>query len=215
MKTIILLLFSTGALAQQTLLYTGFPINGAGIITGQVTLAQPLPSDGTVVLIPVPDPFNKGIPTPVSASFTGTLVVGTSEPSIYPGSPSFSFTTAKGVITAWHIVSENFEGNTAFTVTLDSVAGDDYNVDTQSPDCQYIPQKCHVEDYANTTPGTWSVPQAQVAPAMAKMNSDIAGMVTETNNLGQTVYQQRNEINAYQAMYVQMLGWCRKQKGVC
>jgi hypothetical protein len=52
---------------------------------------------------------------------------------------------------------------------------------------------------------------AQNASLTVEANSYLA----ETNTLGYQVYQTRQEINAYAALYSQMLGVCWAKKGVC
>jgi hypothetical protein len=151
-----LLLFSTGALAQQTLVYAGQPLEGASfnLITGTVILAQPLPANGTSIVVPTSYTFigdETGIPV------NGLVTDGVPQ--------SFSFTTANGIITAWNIVAQSASGSANVTISMTNL-GDSYEFRTYAPDCQITPAKCTDTINSNTLPGTWSVPQAQVAPAM-------------------------------------------------
>ena len=187
--------------AQVVLTYNGQPIvNSSAVqaITGTITLAAPLAPNGTQIVVPIDYNLTENygqIFTPVS---TEGAAVG----------PLFSFTTVNGVITAWNILLQDTSLSDA-SITLNLTdSGDSYEIDTASPDCGRFPSACTSTVTSNTTAGAWSMPQAQVAQAMASMNSQLATMQSSS-------VQMHAEINQYAAMYVQMLGWCRKQKGVC
>ncbi len=163
----ILLFSSFAAQAQQTTyVYTGSEFTDiqtaqdggivyGHIVTGQVVLAQPLPSDGIFVV------------TPVSYEFTGDLQLQFPTPinSINSvGSPTFSFTTVKGAITAWSIVAYSSYGEGLTTATLNvSSQGDIYEYQHFRGDCMHVMDDCFYYSASNTTPGTWSVPQAEYA----------------------------------------------------
>jgi hypothetical protein len=192
MKILLALLFlCTAAQAQQTTyVYTGQPM-GSNIATGTVVLAQPLPANGTSVV------------TPVSYSFTGNLGVNTQDADPIETYPSlvFSFTTVNGVITAWDIELSLGTGQTTASISVTS-AGDSYLLQSLSGGDCTAGHGCILPPpivASNTTPGTWSMPQAQVAPAMAAMKATIATAQTDVGIYGKAYLQENGTINAQNA----------------
>lgn len=169
--------------AQVVYQYTGAPLNPLGsyvpIITGTVTLAEQLGPNGTQVV------------APVSAAFTGNLVIATDNESFNVGS-SFSFTTVNGVITAWSVITQGYSGSAVATTTVSS-EGDSYDINVYATDCQFVPQKCSDTFTSNTIPGTWAIPQAEVVQSMATMQAQLT--TTQAS-----IIQQRAEITAYATM---------------
>lgn len=202
---VVLSFFTWCAHSQVTLVYTGQPM-GQNIVTGTVTLAKPLAPNGTQIV------------SPVSYSFTGDLPVATENAWIPDGSPSptFSFTTQNSVIVAWDIeIPFLATGETSAMISVTS-SGDSYSIETYSGACQ----AGHTADCippintSNTTPGAWSMPQAQAANMQGTLAWWTARAWTLSDEL--TIYQ-----NAYMSEHWTivaqnaLLTKCRVNAGRC
>lgn len=167
---LLLLLLPLSAVAQVTYQYVGVPLGGASspayLVTGNVVLAQALAANGTQTV------------TPVNYSFVGNLPLATQNGEAYPNAPSppsFTFTTENGVITGWDVEIDVTTGNTVATLSVTS-SGDSYELEVETNACQtgHNLEECFDTVSSNSAAGSWSIPQAQVAPAMAAMTASRA-----------------------------------------
>jgi hypothetical protein len=213
--------------AQVTLEYTGQPMQltlsqyapatYGKLVTGTIILAQPLALNGTQEVVPLSWSFSGDMTIP----FANTAVVGSS----FPAPPLFSFTTVNGVITAWSIFAQGIDGaGPVMTLNLTS-SGDTFDFQVGSQDCQYLPSKCFDVFGANTLPGAWSIPQAQVVSEMAAMQSQLNATQKQlaTAQTDATSYANGylaanaivTELNAFAVWARGAIASCRANKGVC
>ena len=204
MRTLICLLALCGAAhAQVTLVYTGQPM-GQNTAVGTVTLAQPLGANGTQVVTPLSYSLT------INTDFAFTYDVEANS------TPTFSFTTVNGVITAWDIFVQNQLLATAVVALTVTDKGDEYDVTNVSPEC--IRVGCPDNIILNTTPGAWSISQAQVMTAMSSMNSQLATAQTDATSYANG-YLAANaivtELNAFAVAARNTIAACRANAGKC
>lgn len=190
-----LLLFPAFAFAQVTYQYTGQAMNGTSpalLVTGSVVLAQPLAQNGVQVV------------TPVTYGFVGNLPLANQNGESYPNAPappSFTFTTVNGVVTAWDVEIDVTTGNSTATISITS-AGDSYALDIYNAGCEagHTVDCTPPTNASNTTPGVWSVPQAQLATYLSDAQWYLAD----------DLLAQRDKRAA-----LALVAQCRANKGVC
>jgi hypothetical protein len=162
MKTLSLsfaLLLGTAASAQETLTYS----DGNPIFDASITLATPLPANGTTDASPVAFTF-----TPVSGvQLEGTLVY---EPGFEPvTTPLYQFTTLNGAITTFDVSlnmtepGTNSPTNLMFTISSN---GDSYFEQQSGAACEFNPCLAMT---ATSAPGKWNVPEIDSSGAAAAL----------------------------------------------
>jgi hypothetical protein len=170
MKTMIALALLSGvASGQQVWNYS----DGNSLFDSQITLASPLPQNGTVDV------------SPTSMNIAG--IWGFTVPSIGflseapGGAPTFQLTMVNGQIAAFDMgfafTTQGTNSPTTFDVTISS-QGDSYFQQTNGFQCEAGPPAC-TAIVATNAPGTWVDPPAHAAPEMGS-----AGLAALTLLLG-------------------------------
>jgi hypothetical protein len=175
MKTIIALALLSGvASGQQVWNYS----DGNPLFDSQITLAFPLPQNGTVDVSPTSIAFSAvSGSTTFAGVFYGQMIY---EPGFEPiTAPIYQFTTVNGAITAFDVALNMGEPGTNSPTLLQltlSSQGDTLYEQLTGAACEYT--ACNPVT-ASSAPGTWVDPPAHAAPEMGS-----AGLAALTLLLG-------------------------------